>query len=550
MVRTKKLKSNNSKKKIDHLKVSTRKEFAIKLGVILSIISVFGVFLYFEEFEFSNVGQAYTTAYGSDLGVCRLSSSTGNTLMNYDSDLVGCYYFDRLPSDNSGNNYNGIHTGVVSNSLEYSGSSSVLSDVGLAYEGQLFLSLSEGSHINVPHNLFENSNNVGTADQGVTVCAWINPSSGNSPLWEFENGKYYTHILEDGTVKSAVESISGEVSKVTSKPLDLGKWNYLCQNYDSIKKQVRLYKNGVMWAEGNILNGYPELNLMNSFMVGSTDSGLGKFEGFIDDVKIWDRSLNDDEIYDAFVGYLGGDFDRDGVLNNLDCNDHNPSYHSEVYCYVDKDRDGYGGMNLEPELFCIQDCTELSTTLQYPEDYSSNNLDCDDNDANIFENCNLDDGSVRCNSNDFSACLSELECSAAGGHWSSSNNCLDPNLDFDGDGVLNIDDCDDINTQKSTMVACYIDNDDDGYGGSHQSELCLDSCDLVNLYVDNNLDCDDNDAGVGLCVVQNEAPTILTESGNFIAYVGKEYRLHIEVFDPEGDDLELNIINSPPYVLS
>ena len=66
-------------------------------------------------------------------------------------------------------------------------------------------------------------------------------------------------------------------------------------------------------------------------------------------------------------------------------------------------------------------------------------------------------------------------------------------LDLDGDGVLQVDDCNDNDALVTTGLTWYIDSDADGFGESATPQV---ACTQPEGYADNDLDCDDGNADI------------------------------------------------------
>lgn len=75
--------------------------------------------------------------------------------------------------------------------------------------------------------------------------------------------------------------------------------------------------------------------------------------------------------------------------------------------------------------------------------------------------------------------------------------------DGDGDGVLLENDCNDSDSTKWQYLGGYVDNDDDGFGVGNITLVCSGDA-LAEGYVNNSLDCNDNN--VGVCPDATEIP--------------------------------------------
>jgi len=208
----------------------------------------------------------------------------------------------------------------------------------------------------------------------------------------------------------------------------------------------------------------------------------------------------------------GLDDDCDGLID-----DNDPSLQGTSVWYIDFDGDSYGSPN-----GVINACFQ-------PTGYSSNNLDCNDNNFNINpgagEICdnNIDDdcdGLIDAADPDVAGGSSTwyqdvdgdgfgnaaavlTGCNQPNGYVGNNLDCNDNNFNINP-GALEIcdngidDDCDGfIDTAdpdlSNVALTWYFDMDGDGFGGTQNS---LVSCTQPAGYVLNNSDCNDGDSGI------------------------------------------------------
>jgi hypothetical protein len=225
------------------------------------------------------------------------------------------------------------------------------------------------------------------------------------------------------------------------------------------------------------------------------------------------------------------------VTNNLDCDDSDPTINPDAgeICdgidnncsglidsedpeladglayFPDADGDGFGDVNAEP----IQSCVPI-------EGYVTNNRDCDDSNAAINPNAPeiLDGIDNNCNGlidgddpsmDPMFAFYPDVDGDGFG-DWSAQpifakvapEGYVDNNFDCDdSDSSINPnapEKCDGLDnncnglideiTEDTILTAFYIDADGDGFGDANAEPIF--ACEAPIGYVDNNLDCDDN----------------------------------------------------------
>ncbi len=84
-----------------------------------------------------------------------------------------------------------------------------------------------------------------------------------------------------------------------SGTLDLGVWTHAVATYDGVA--MRIYKDGIL--VGNLSkSGSLSTDPAVPARIGRNPDGYGPWDGIIDDLRIYDRALNEEEIATLFSG--------------------------------------------------------------------------------------------------------------------------------------------------------------------------------------------------------------------------------------------------------
>jgi hypothetical protein len=188
-----------------------------------------------------------------------------------------------------------------------------------------------------------------------------------------------------------------------------------------------------MWYRDDDSDGYGDPSIVEN----SCDEPTG-FADNSDDCDDADASVNpaETEVCDEVDNDCDGDIDDDD--RSLDTS-------TATSWYADDDGDGYGATG-----------TMADRTCEAPSSTIDNDDDCDDTDASV--------------------------------NTAASEVCDEVDNDCDGD----IDD-DDSTLDVSTTTDWFLDADGDGFG---LSGTVMQLCDQPSSYIDNDTDCDDNDAEI------------------------------------------------------
>gem|GEM_PF-603943 len=279
----------------------------------------------------------------SSYGAGYTCNATGRCVSGGDSSLVAYYPFNGNANDESGNGHNGVLvnspvfvTGKIGQGLKFNGVQSV-----------------NGMYVTVPDS---NSLEGFTA---LTLCAWVNVTSiyatdGNIIIAKatqtagasaFDPFSLYEFSLTpSGNYAFGISTgVSGSRKIVTSaSTVSLNIWHHLCGVYNGTT--MSLYKNGIKDTNTvltNLVVGSNSIDVrIGAFMAALPYTDI--FDGTIDEVRIYNRSLSQTEIT-SLAGIISVQC-NDGIDNDANgCSD----YPIDTGCSSASDTSESGGTCLD-----------------------------------------------------------------------------------------------------------------------------------------------------------------------------------------------------------
>lgn len=233
---------------------------------------------------------------------------TGFTLMNAGKvfaagSLVGYWNFDEQTGttaiDSSGMTNDGTLNGNVAYSTAVLPPTTCFNNLSsLQFDG------TGGSYVEVP-----NASSMNPTSQ-ITIAFWMNATTLSSAdythlLFKNQNGVLTSYgIWVDPTGHIYMETNDGSVRGLSgTSVLGTSTWHYIVATYDGTTQ--KLFVDGVMEAAAvlpGLTLGYQNYPLK----IGNGDFNL-PFNGYLDDLRIYDRGLTDQEIADLAAGGCGPD---------------------------------------------------------------------------------------------------------------------------------------------------------------------------------------------------------------------------------------------------
>ncbi|MGV8092703.1 MAG: LamG domain-containing protein [Mangrovibacterium sp.] len=142
---------------------------------------------------------------------------------------------------------------------------------------------------------------ISTLKPNFTVTAWIKPtrlSDNNSILGK---GTYFVLKLHNGLLTYTMQGIKDYFSVHSRIPVN--QWTFISLVHSAYENRIRFYINGQLTDQIDLLSAYRESD--HTLLIGS-NLWEEFFEGAIGEIKIWQRELNEDEIYRQYLGSING----------------------------------------------------------------------------------------------------------------------------------------------------------------------------------------------------------------------------------------------------
>jgi subtilisin-like proprotein convertase family protein len=209
--------------------------------------------------------------------------------------------------DLSGNNNNGNARNITSVDLSFRPLQTLSQNDNIELDGnEDYLAAKDTSTLNPSGNV-------------ITIECWVYPRVSNQTCNLITKGNQYALILDNGTFKAKINGLTA--SSGVSIPVN--SWTQITLQYNG---SAEFHVNGKLANSPN-----PALGILStgtdSLYIGGMPGATGDFNGFMDEVRIFDHNFSDDEIYQmAFqsidksnaptAGNIKICYNLDGTLND------------------------------------------------------------------------------------------------------------------------------------------------------------------------------------------------------------------------------------------
>ena len=214
---------------------------------------------------------------------------TINAQVNLDSGLVAYYPFNGNANDESGNGNNGTVTGATLTTDRYENSNSA------------FIFNGESDVITIPHS---NSLDI---TEAISIAAWINVETKSTPYLGriviknpgpdnivygiFHGYTNYIYAQLEDIDKNRVATL-----KTDENAIENSQWEFIVFTWDGDDLKIYINGNLIIWGVTSIFEHITSCE--SSVTIGNSENPdiITGIKGKIDDVRIYNRALTEDEI--------------------------------------------------------------------------------------------------------------------------------------------------------------------------------------------------------------------------------------------------------------
>lgn len=157
----------------------------------------------------------------------------------------------------------------------------------------LKFSTAQRNKVEIPH-----SDSFATITEAVTMEAWVNPANFNA-WFSFGVKGDITYGIFINPARYVRIHYSGDSTLDTpNNAINANEWTHVVGTYDGTT--VRIYLNGEVKAKTNAGVAIPAN--ASSYVIGGTQESRDWFDGMIDEVKLYNRGLTEDEVKESMKG--------------------------------------------------------------------------------------------------------------------------------------------------------------------------------------------------------------------------------------------------------
>ena len=208
------------------------------------------------------------------------------------SGLVGYWRFNNNILDSSGNGFYGsvvgaiYTTGIFDKSLNFSNPLSINNNI-----------------VTIPSN--NQFQQIGNVSFGYSFNVWVYPltQAQGDRIIETEGTDYPITLILNGANELYFNIFNGSVQTQVMCHINSNVWSMVTCLRDIATHKFLIYVNGVLNASGTDLTPDSSVISSDSFRFGQTTANNRGFNGLIDEVRFYNRTLSSSEISNLYNGY-------------------------------------------------------------------------------------------------------------------------------------------------------------------------------------------------------------------------------------------------------
>ena len=189
----------------------------------------------------------------------------------------------------------------------------------------------------------DNSSSLNFGTGSFTIEAWIKTVSANNPIIRKDNddsGPRWLIKMESGILFGYIGNET-MLSFNSSASLNDSNWHYIVLVF-SRNQNARIYVDGVQRGNATDISGLGSISNVENLLIGK-GSGETYFNGTLDEVKIWNKSLTTTEVWENYFGKrtnpivlpdvseVSGSLNQNYTFNIVVTNMDNQSYGNSVF---------------------------------------------------------------------------------------------------------------------------------------------------------------------------------------------------------------------------
>lgn len=130
-----------------------------------------------------------------------------------------------------------------------------------------------------------------------TITAWIKPAKLGNNNSILGKGTHFVLKLHNGMLTYTMQGIKDYISR--HSPIPVNQWSFISLVHSAYENRIRFYVNGKLTEQADLISPYTESD--NTLLIGS-NLWEEFFVGAIGEIKIWQRELNEEEIFRQYSG--------------------------------------------------------------------------------------------------------------------------------------------------------------------------------------------------------------------------------------------------------